>query len=178
MKQVLEICQLVASKLGIDKPTTIIDNEKWLNPLTCVLKKCNLKYQEELVCDAEIIVFKDETIISIKEKIPDFREIPSNAIVYVLDKHKKVVSACVVDKKGHTYSDKDEFELKNDKFIFSKGAKRNMYLSFAYYPDAIVWKWNDFTTNNKITDDTDVPCFDEYEVITQLIELMKDQQND
>lgn len=52
-------------------------------------------------------------------------------------------------------------------------------LNFCRDPDdGLIMEISRFLNSDKITADTDVPCFDEYEVITQLTKLMKDQQND
>lgn len=169
MKQVLEICQEVARILEIPEPKDLFtDGREWLNIIAYQLQYLTTKHFENLKSNGSITLSSDESKIRYEfdDYIKDFDSIDLHSTIYIRDEQGRVIKSY----KANLLDDAP-IAISNDALCVLYREKDWKQIDFIYNSSYIIWDYGNFEGKTSITNNTDVPIFDE-----KLLKMMLLQQ--
>lgn len=169
MKQVLEICQEVARILELPEPKDLFtDGREWLNIIAYQLQYLTTKHFEDLKSNGSITLSSDESKIRYEfdDYIKDFDSIDLHSTIYIRDEQGRVIKSY----KANLLDDAP-IAISNGALCVLHREKDWKQIDFIYNSSYIVWDFSNFEGKTSITDNTDVPVFDE-----KLLKMMLLQQ--
>lgn len=171
MKTILEICREVADLAAVQRPTDLFASEDlnsqiWLSVAKSELESL-LRYGnwQELTKEAQFLTACGQSNYRIDDFVPDFYCLLPNTI-YIKDSSERVIGAITPEqwtreKMFNCPSLDIKFKIQNNVIRFLNPPQCYKFI-FQYRSNGIVWDHNTFTEKSALTDNNDVPIFDEY----------------
>ena len=172
MKNILEICQDVASIACVQLPVTLFGNTSQNEQIFLSVAKDALsgllRYGDwqELTKDGVLKTKKGRTDYLISEFCPDFYQLLNNT-VYIKDSNEKVIGAITPEqwqreKFFHDDSGEVKFKIQNSMLRFLSPPPEGTKILFQYRSSVVAYDFGMFSEKSEITANTDIPIFDEY----------------
>lgn len=172
MKNILEICQDVANVACVQSPVSLFGNISQNEQIFLSVAKDALagllRYGDwqELTKDGVLKTREGRTDYLITEFCPDFYQLLNNT-VYIKDGSEKVIGSISPeqwqrDKYFHDDSGKVKFKIQNSMFRFLTPPPAGTKIVFQYRSAVIAYDQGMFSEKTELTENTDIPIFDEY----------------
>lgn len=172
MKTILEICREVADLAAAKRPNDLFDENSQQESIFLSVAKSALDSMlrygdwQELTKEGCLRTVCGKTQYPIETFAPDFYCLLNNTI-FIKDSMERVVGAITPEqwmREKYFFSPGTEikFKIQNGRFIFLTPPPGGMKIVFQYRSNNIVWDFTSFEEKNVLTENTDVPIFDEY----------------
>lgn len=172
MKNILKICQDVANVACVQPPNTLFgatsQNEQIFLSVARDALSGLMRYGDwqELTKDGVLKTVDGKKDYLIAEFCPDFYQLLNNT-VYIKDGQEKVIGSITPEqwqreKYFHDLSGEIKFKIQNSMFRFLAQPPAGIKIVFQYRSAAVVYDSAMFEEKTDISDNTDIPVFDEY----------------
>ncbi len=172
MKNILQICQDVAAVACVQAPTSLFknagQNEKIFLSVANDALNGLLRYGDwqELTKDGILRTVAGKSDYPICDFCPDFYQLLNNT-VYIRDGAEKLIGAVTPEqwqreKYFHDNSGEIKFKIQNSMFRFLTPPPGDIRIAFQYRSAVIAYDRQMFTEKTELSEDTDIPVFDEY----------------
>lgn len=179
MKTILEICREVADLAAVKRPDDLFNGSSQQSNIFLSVAKSTLdsllRYGnwQELTKEGCLRITKGKTQYVITDYIPDFYCILNNTI-YIKDNNERVVGSITPeqwmrDKYFCNDASRLKFKIQNGKLVFLNEPQFGVKIVFQYRSNNIAWDYQTWEEKSILTDNTDVPIFDEYLVKTGIL---------
>lgn len=172
MKNILEICQDVASVSCVQPPKSLFgmtsQNEQAFLSIAKDALAGLLRYGDwqELTKDGELRTAGKKMDYPIADFCPDFYQLLNNT-VYIKDASEKVLGSISPEqwqREKYFFDNNTEvrFKIQNSMFRFLTPPPADMKIVFQYRSSVVAYDGRFFAEKSDITENTDIPIFDEY----------------
>lgn len=179
MKTILDICREVADLAAVKRPEDLFNGSSQQSNIFLSVAKSTLdsllRYGnwQELTKEGCIRTIKGKTQYVIRDYIPDFYCLLNNTI-YIKDGNERVMGSITPEqwmKDKYFYNDASrlKFKIQNGKLVLLNEPQFGVKIVFQYRSDNIVWDYQTLEEKSVMTENTDVPIFDEYLVKTGIL---------
>ena len=182
MKNILELCQEVAKEIGTIPPKSLFDG-KYIRYISIAKDTLDslLRYGEwsEMIKTATIEINQEKCVYDIIKEIPDFYQICETTL-YIKDCKNKIIASFTPEERKKTRI----LRVENTAFKWSCGViyflekPTEMKIIFQYMPNSIVYDGKTYKEKSVLSEDTDIPIFDEDLVKLGMIWRWKRQRGD
>ena len=172
MKSILEICQDAANLACIQPPATLFDGSSQNSKIFLSVARdalnglLRLGDWQELTKDGCLVTMKGKKDYFIKAFCPDFFQLLNNT-VFIKDSNEKVIDSIRPEQwqREKFFGESSlgiKFKIQNSMFRFLQEPPEGIKIVFQYRSANVVFDSGMFVEKTEITQDSDVPIFDEY----------------
>lgn len=177
MSTILEICQDVASLVATQKPDTLFDTDNQQSAIFLSIAKDTLESLrrygdwQELTKEGSLTVTPNKSIYRLRDVCPDFYSLMNNT-VYVRDTSERIIGSITPeqwmnDRFFNVGVSEMRFKIQNNCLRFLTPPTQRCRIVFYYRSSVIAVSSEtdcpcDEIEKTTLTEDTDIPVFDEY----------------